>query len=254
MTLELDHISHSQTQLWDRCARQWEYRYVKLIPSRPSGELVLGGSYHHALDTNFSQKVKSYEDLPVEDCLDAFAGEWSRRIKDEGPVNWGKKEANEQMSIGLGLVEEYMNSTAPEVQPLFSERTFHSEVAGVNFTYIMDLQDENKIVVDHKTAGRAFQQRDVDKDLQASAGAFVLERSIVYHNHIAVKTTVPYIQIMKTIRVAADIEWWVTKVSLTIKQMMSGVAPPSIDSWLCSPLYCPYWDLCRGELTRRTFV
>jgi len=251
--IELDHVSHSQLQLWDRCARHWEYRYVKQIPSRPSGELVLGGAYHHALDVNFSQKVDSSEDLPIEDCLDAFSDEWGIRIRDEEQINWGEKNPNDQMTKGLELVEEYMSSTAPEVQPLFSERTFHSEIAGVNFIYIMDLQDENKIVIDHKTAGRAFQQRDVDKDLQASAGAFVLGRSIVYHNHIAVKTVVPYIQIKKTIRVAADIEWWVNKVTLNIEQMMSGIAPPSIDSWLCNPLYCPYWDLCRGELTRKTF-
>jgi len=251
--VELNHISHSQIQLWDRCPRQWEYRYMKLIPSIPSGELVLGGAYHAALDFNFKQKIDSREDLSTEECLDMFAKEWGKRVRREESVNWGKKDPDRLMLVGLALVEEYIDSTAPTVQPLFSERTFRTEVAGIDFIYIMDLQDENKIVIDHKTAGRPYIQLDVDKDLQASAAAFVLGRSIVFHNHVAVKVKIPYIQIVKTIRVAADIEWWIKKVSLTVEHMMSGIAPPNIDSWLCNPLYCSCWDMCRGELTRRTF-
>lgn len=254
MTVELDHISHSQLQLWDRCSRQWEYRYVKKYPSYPSSDLILGGAYHKALDVNYSQKITSFEDLPVEDCLDAFADEWKARIRSSERVIWGKKDANTQIGIGLGLVEEYMASRAYQIQPMYSERTFHTEVAGVDFTYVMDLQDENKIVIDHKTAGRAYQQRDINKDLQASAGAFVLDSQIVYHNHVAVKSRIPYIQVIKTIRLREDIDWWVAKVTLNIEQMRSGIAPPSIESWLCNPLYCPYWDDCRGELTRSTYV
>jgi len=248
----VDHVSHSQLQTWDKCPRQWEYRYVKKLSSKPSSELILGGAYHKALDTYFKHKIEKGEDMDVEDCLDAFIDEWRHRIK-EAPVNWGYKNENSQLTLGLALVEEYIESTAPEVFPASSEETFVVKVSGVDFICIIDLQDINRVVIDHKTAGRPYQQRDVDKDLQASAAALVLNRGIVFQNHVAVKAKTPYIQIVKTMRVVADIEWFTNKVGLTVKLMNSGNAPPSVDSWVCSPLYCPYWDNCRSELTRKSF-
>jgi len=26
--MELDHISHTQISMWNRCPRQWQYRYI----------------------------------------------------------------------------------------------------------------------------------------------------------------------------------------------------------------------------------
>lgn len=249
----LDHVSHSQLSMWDRCARQWEYRYVKGLKIAPSGALVLGGSYHKALEVNFRQKIRTLEDLPIDVCLDAFSDDWEKRLVEEVGIEWGSDRPGKVKDLGVGLVAEYMNTTSFAVQPIRVEETFVKTIAGVRFVLRMDLQDINKIVVDHKTSARAYNQGDVDKDPQASATAFALGRPIVYYNHIALKTKVPRIQIIRTYRLAEDIEWWLEKATLNIAQMRTGIAPPRTDGWHCSPSYCGFWELCRGELTRKTF-
>ncbi len=251
--VELDHISHSQLDLWRRCPRQWEFRYVYGIRSPASGPLILGGAYHTALEVNFTQKVGTGKDLPTDECLEIYHDAWGMRVSEEEEVIWGHISPTAYEEQGAGLVAEYMESTAYSVQPLEVEKTYNVYIDDVRFTYRMDMRDINKIVIDHKTAGRAYTQDQVDKDLQATAGAFVLGSSIVFHNHIAIKTRVPRIQVIKTYRLAADIEWWLEMTRLDIMQMKSGVAPPRIDHWLCAEKYCGYWNKCLGQLAKRTF-
>ena len=251
--VELDHISHSQLDMWRRCPRSWEFRYVRGIRSPASGPLILGGAYHKALEINFMQKIGTGKDLPTSECIEIYHDEWGTRVSEEDDIDWGHISPNAYEEQGAGLVEEYMETTAFAVHPLEVEKTYWTDIDGVRFTYRMDMRDVNKIVIDHKTAAKAYTQDRIDKDMQATAGAFVIGSSIVYHNHVAVKTRVPHIQIMKTYRLQADIDWWLEMTRLDIMQMKSGVAPPRIDHWLCSGKYCGYWDKCIGQLTKRTF-
>lgn len=248
----LDHVSHSQFNMWDRCPRQWEFRYVMGLKIPPSGALIIGRSYHKALEVNFKQKVNSYVDLPVDDCLDAYSGEWENSIKEEERIEW-EGRPGVLKDQGIELVTEYMSTTAFVVQPIRVEEYIVSEVAGVKFVLVLDTQDINKIVIDHKTSNRAYTQDSIDTDPQASATAFALNRPIVYYNHVAIKTLRPRIQAIRTLRTRAHIDWWLEKAVQIVSQMRSGIAPPREGGWWCSEKYCGFWQLCRGELAKRSF-
>jgi len=252
----LDHISHSQINMWLRCPRQWKYRYVDGLKIPPSGALIVGSAYHSALECNFIQKVESRKDLPLNDCLDLFSDAWEDRLLEEELVIWEQLGPGESKDQGASLVEEYIVSTSPSVQPVQVERTIYTEVAGVKFVCRVDLENDQRAVIDHKTSARAYSQDDVDGDIQASAEAFALCRPIVFYNHIALKLKRPRIQIVKSYRRQADIDWWVDMATGVVRQMESGVAPPrSIDAFgksgfWCSERFCGYYERCRGELTR----
>lgn len=256
----LDHVSHSQIYMWVRCPRQWEFRYVKGLKSPPSGALIEGGCYHKALETNFRQKIISFNDMPVDECLDVFSDEWENRLSEEELVDWGGKPPGFHKDEGISLVTEYMASTSFSVQPVSVEEVAVSEIAGVRFVCIPDMVDTRNIVIDHKTAARAYSKVDVDYDIQASAEAFVLGRPIVFHNHVAVKTRIPYIQIAKSYRTREDIEWWYNMATGIVRQMKIGIAPPrSIDAfgkagYWCSEKYCGFYNACRHGLARSVFV
>jgi len=251
----LDHVSHSQINMWLRCPKQWEYRYVYGFKSPPSGALIVGSAYHSALEGNFRQKVESLEDLSLGDCLDLYSDAWENRLLEE-EVIWEDNEPGAYKDQGAGLVSEYIVSTAPSVQPVKVEETHHRVISGVNFICRVDMENIQRAVIDHKTSSKAFNQDDVDYDIQASAEAFALKRPIVFYNHVAIKTRTPRIQVIKSFRTQADIDWWLDLAMGVISQMNSGVAPPrSTDAfgkkgYWCNERFCGYYERCRGELTR----
>ena len=249
----LDHVSHSQINMWQRCPKQWEYRYVGGLKVPPSGALVLGGCYHKALEGNFRQKVTSREDLPVDSCLDMFSDSWNERLSSEELIIWEDRYPEEYKDQGIGLVKEYRETVSPAVQPTKVEEVYVSEINDVRFVCVVDLEDEAKIVIDHKTSARAYKQDDVDKDLQASAEAFALGRAIVFQNHIAIKSRVPRIQIIRSYRLDTDIKWWYEMATGIVLQMKSGIAPPNPNGWHCSERFCGYYDMCRKDLARSMF-
>jgi len=250
----LDHVSHSQLNQWLRCPRQWEFRYVKGLKMPPSGALIEGGCYHKALELNFRQKIASFEDLPVDECLDAFSDEWERRLVEEEFIEWENRTPGFHKDEGISLVTEYMASTSFTVQPAKVEEAIVTEVAGVKFVCVPDIEDVKKIVIDHKTAARAYRQEDVDKDLQASAEAFALDRPIMFQNHIAVKTKVPKIQVIKSFRIRTDIDWWAKLAAQVVAHMKTGIAPPNPNGWHCSPRFCGFYGVCRSGLIRSALV
>lgn len=250
----LDHVSHSQISMWKRCPKQWEYRYVEGIKIPPSGALVLGSSYHETLELNFKQKMHTQKDLDLADFYDVFSTSWDTRIHEEEEIAWQDNERPHILKdVGTHLVGAYRKEVSPAVQPTSVENCMVTDIGGTKFVYIMDLIDTNEIVIDHKTSGKAYSQADVDKDIQASAAAFMLKRPILFQNHIAVKTSSPYIQIINSIRTDADIDWWLNMAKGIIAHMKTGIAPPNPDGWHCSPNYCGYWNMCRGGLVRKIF-
>ena len=249
----LDHVSHSQISMWLRCPQQWEYRYVRGLKAPPSSALILGGAYHSALEVNFKQKINSGEDLPVDSCLDAFSDSWNYRLKETETILWENKDQNMIKDQGINLVREYQITTSSSVQPVKVEETYIKEVAGVKFLCIVDLVNVQEEVIDHKTSARAYTQEDVDKSLQANAEAFALGRGIAFQNHVAIKTKVPRIQIVKSYRTSADIDWWYLMVARILIHMKSGIAPPNPTQWSCSGKWCGYHNLCRKGLARSIF-
>lgn len=236
--------------MWQKCPRQWQYRYVDGLKIPPGGALIEGNCYHKSLEVNFTQKRHSFEDLPIGDCLDAFSTQWSRQLSESEDINWEGKNPESIKNEGHSLVKTYMTVQAPSVQPIEVEEWYISEVAGVKFITRIDLVDCIGAVIDHKTSKRSYNQGDVDKDMQASSAAFSLDRPILFQNHVAVKIANPRIQVVKTVRTREDIEWWLDAASCIVTQMKTGTAPPNPKGWWCSPQYCGFYERCRGGLIR----
>ena len=245
-----DHISHSQISLWNSCPKMWEYSYVQKLRRSSSGDLILGSCYHQTLEENFKKKLILGHDLDFDICADYFSTIWDKEASNAWEIKWGKKSPDGLKDMGIALLDRYLEEVAPTVIPQYVERWIETEINGTKFVIRIDLIDMNNVVIDHKTAAKAYTQEAVDKDMQASASAFSLGHPIVFRNHVAVKAKIPRIQIMKTYRTNADINWWHRKVSAILVHMKTGYAPPREDSWLCSDQYCGFYDLCRKDLTR----
>ncbi|MDP2704259.1 MAG: PD-(D/E)XK nuclease family protein, partial [bacterium] len=70
---EKRHFSISQLLTYQKCPLHYKFRYIDGLKIPPRSVMTLGSSVHAALEHNFRQKIKSHEDLKVNDVLDAFS-------------------------------------------------------------------------------------------------------------------------------------------------------------------------------------
>ncbi len=250
---ELDHVSHSQISLWDMCPRKWEFRYIQKLREPGSGNLILGGCYHDTLEAYFKAKLYHNQELDFDMLYDVFVTAWAKSVGNSWDIEWGKTTENAAKDMGLNLVSAYIDDVGPSIVPIMVEKTLDLKLENVSFTLRLDLINDVGAVIDHKTSARAYTQERIDKDMQASATAYALGKPIVFYNHVAIKSSAHRIQILKSFRTREDINWWISKATAIVYHMQSGIAPPHEDGWWCAPLYCGYYDACRGSLTGSYF-
>lgn len=243
---EHDHLSHTQIGMWLRCPRQWYYRYIEGLKIPPPGAIILGSSYHIALAVNFIQKIETEVDMPTDDVLDAYSDSFDKRVCEENIIDWEDQNPGVVKDQGAGLVKIYQKEQAPKVIPIEVEQEYKATIANTELVGIIDLIKNDFVVADHKTSVRAYNQDDVDRDIQATCYAFLLGIPIDFEFHVAVKTKQPKIQIVQTSRTQKDIAWWVDMVTDISKLMKTGIAPPNPNGWHCSPKFCGYWQICHG--------
>ena len=78
MSGEVLRLSPSSINMFLRCQYQWYLRYVEGLKVPPKSALVVGLAFHKGEEINFSQKVETGEDLPLDDVLDAYDTSLSR--------------------------------------------------------------------------------------------------------------------------------------------------------------------------------
>jgi CRISPR/Cas system-associated exonuclease Cas4 (RecB family) len=158
-------FSASSIKTFLRCPQQWAFAHLEKIRMPPSIKMVLGTAAHAGVEHNYTQKLKSFMDLPELDVLDAYSTSFDTEVQE---VEKPDEDAGKAKDQGATLVSIYQNRVAPQVQPLWVERntTFrvisqHEEdcpggecSCGVPFSATVDLIDEARQVRELKTTAR----------------------------------------------------------------------------------------------------
>jgi len=252
----LDHISWSQIDMFNRCPRQWAFRYIDGIRTPPSGALIEGGTYHSTLEFNFKSKLETGEDLRLADCFDLFSDYWDKRVEGTEEIDWEEKKPGELKDEGMSLIGAYMTKIAPDVKPSAVEHVAIRKVVGVDVVSVLDLIDTKDMIIDHKTSARLWNQDQADNHGQPTTYNFTMDHITPVQFHVAVKPTKTLparVQILETRRTMKEILWWVKMVEEILEQMMSGVYPPRPGGWYCGPKYCGYYSRCMEQYSVSIF-
>jgi len=240
------HLSVTQLKMFLRCPLQYKFRYIDGLKIPPPSYITLGKSVHSALEENFRQKIESHRDLPLEQLTDLFSDSWEKKAsetlfeEDEKP---GKIKDE-----GIGLVKVYHREVAPNIQPVYVEKGFGLLIDNIKYPLIgyIDLVDDNRCIIDHKTAKRSFPKDVVDKDLQLTAYAMAYrqmtgrEESGVRFN-VAVRTKEPKIQPLSSTRSQKDIYRFLRVLEHVSKAMETGIFYPN-EGYQCAA--CGYREQC----------
>ena len=242
-----DHISVTQLKMYLRCPLQYKFRYIDGLKIPPPSTITLGKTIHQTLEENFSQKVKTQKDLPLQYLKDYFSDIWDIEAKetqfeeDEKP---GKVKDE-----GINLISVYHKTHSPQIIPISVEEEFELEFENspLKLKGYIDLIDKNHTIIDHKIKTRSMNKQDAEQDLQLTA--YYLAYKIKKQKppkglrfDVIVRTKTPKIQQITLNKTDEDTTRFLKVLTQVTKAINSGIFYPH-ESFYCN--VCGYRELCR---------
>lgn len=239
----MKHYSASQINQYLRCSAQWKYRYIDNVVSPPSSAIVVGKSYHAALEKNYGQKIETHQDLPIDDVLDAYSTSFDSEILEIEE----KVDVGELKDQGVGLVKCYQEEKAKLVQPVEVEKKIEINFDNVDYYLkgFIDLIDDDNTIHEHKTSKRSVSSISQDHKIQGIVYSFNGQNktNFVY----AVKNKTPKIVNLEYEITDNDKDFVLNLIGHVDKAIHSQTFIPNRSNFMCSRKNCGYWHLCEKE-------
>lgn len=255
----IEHLSYSSINTYLLCPRFWRFRYLNKIEMPTSAALIFGSAFHNTIE----DYVRTRSD--PNDCAGELTAFWQRHwtAQLEQPIDWGTDTPEEMCNLGVRMFSDpdtiaLVDSLKPlviEEQPRIELR-IEATVPSVPVPIIgyVDMIEHDGIPCDFKTSARSWNQDKANSEMQPTFYLAALNQAGYDHNpelrfrhYIFVKTKKPKVQIWESHRTVADLFWLFGLVRDVWHGIEVGVFPPNPGTWKCSPKYCEYWGICRGE-------
>jgi len=242
-----DHISVTQLKMYLRCPLQYKFHYIDGLKIPPPSTITLGKTIHQTLEENFSQKIKTQKDLPLEYLKDYFSDIWdieSKETQFEEDEKPGKVKDE-----GINLVSIYHKTHSPQIIPISVEEEFELEFANspLKLKGYIDLIDKNHTIIDHKVKSRSMNKQDAEQDLQLTA--YYLAYKIKNQKppqslrfDVIVRTKTSKIQQITLNKTDEDTTRFLKILTQVTKAIKSGIFYPN-ESFYCN--VCGYRELCK---------
>ena len=255
------YLSHTQLAMMLKCPRQYYYRYIEGVRTPANGALILGSAGHSACEANYSEKIHTKRDLPVEQLIDVFATAFDYKKANEDVV-LGSKEPKwgELKDLGVKMVKLFREEVAPQNQPRLVEQDWEVSL-GEDFPWglrvILDLVTTDDEIIDNKFYGKTPAPGSADSDIQLSTYAlgFRIETGRIESGlkiDAMIKLKTPKYVPMQTTRTEAEIRWHIGMIEELGRQIHTGLFPPNPTGWWCNKRWCGFWDRCKGGQTKET--
>lgn len=253
LQLPRGYLSNSQIEMYLKCALQYYFRYILGLKSAPGIALIAGSSGHAALEANFTQKITTFKDLPVQDLIDVLSTEYDKRIVEAEDAN---KFLRDKTKDGLvQLLKLHQRSTSPNMQPIEGgvEKEFRFDINGIPMLGFIDLETDQE-VFDHKFVSKLKSTGDADNSMQLTLYSMVTGKRNVAFNCLVKphqnknSWSEPKLGLIRGARRdKRHYDWLKTIVTFVADNISHGrFQPTSPDNWACNPKWCGYYSQCRG--------
>lgn len=256
---EKPHISPTQLGMYNRCGQQYNFRYIQGLKVPPGMALLKGSAVHSGAEFNFSQKIESGEDAPLNDMRDAAITAFNLRKAD------GYELSAEETSIGhdkvlgattdstIKLIDIFATFIAPRIQPVLVEEKMRVVLPNSEFDLlsIVDVVTSDGWIIDLKTGKRKKPVTEVDRSDQLSWLAMAYQRlyekrakGVALEVMVDTGKTCSH-QRLESTRDEADYQVLLNKINTMAKAVKAGIfSPAEPGAWCCDPRYCGYAADC----------
>ena len=177
-----NYLSHSQISMYQRCPKQYEYRYIKGLKRAPNSNLIVGIAGHKGVETNYQHKFKKKKQANKNVVMDAYSKHFDGM---KSGVDFEGKNPGVVKDRGYAMSKVHYETIAPSVQPTMKpELKFDMMLPGMKkkiIGYIDVVATVGKainVVLDTKFTGRKFDQFKVDIDQQLTTYAYAIKNLV----------------------------------------------------------------------------
>lgn len=250
---EVDHLSHSSIAMYLRCPRSWAYQYLEQLPRGPlSMSLIRGTAVDRAATKNLRQKIRSGEDLAVDEVCDVAEDVIRSEVDDKGgpsEINWEGMSFPRAIDSAVALTKIHMLHHAPVIDPAAVQVELHRPLPdGRDFVGYLDFIETDGRVGDIKTGKRRMGQPSADTDMQAHAYAYLRHGAIDFTYWRTIDTgNQRYEETVMTHRTNTQAAWYERAASDVSASINAAAFPPNTGGWWCGATRCSFWQRCQVE-------
>jgi len=250
------HLSVSAINDYLDCSLSYKFgRIDGIAPEYTATTLLFGSAIHKTLEEYHLAKMNKHT-RTLEQLLRHFESQWMEIIQNTPDAQFKNGDNFDSLlEKGKILLTVYFQEYPKDnFKILGTEIPFSFQLPDVPIPIIgvMDLVEEdeggNIIIVDHKTASRAYSKDDIDKCLQMTVYHMAAKRNgfedreILLRLDCLIKTKTPKFEQYYTVRSEEDEQRAVKKIQQIWKSIEKEVFIPNDTSWKCS--YCAFKNCC----------
>jgi len=256
------HISHSQIFTFLNCSLKYYFSYVEgRMPEHRPAAMLFGSAIHAAIARYYKGVLKKGKPEPLSLYQDLFHDHWNWETEDTGiPIAYKDGQNKEGMlNEGQLLVKTFYEGAKPMevigVEEPYSSVLYDEEGNQTDFKLIgiVDCiqrnKDGNLIIIDNKTANRAYTQDKITQDLQMTVYSYLLcanklmpaKAETTHRFDVLLKVKEPRLDIYCTTRSASNRKRLAKIINQVLRGIEAGVFFPN-PSWMCSD--CQYAQAC----------
>lgn len=251
MTGQRPYLSISQIEMFAKCPKQWEYRYVRGIKTPPGVAAVVGKGTHAANEKDLRQKmdwgVLMTEEEVKDTAADALRAAWER---DQPVMGLGDPDQGQAVDQTVALTSLYHRQLAPRLEPIALERAFVIDIPELAHDVLGVVDVETPTTIrDTKTSKRAPDRGAAERSPQMIA--YHLRATVAGQPgktvalDYLVKNQRPTLVTIEAAPSDDDHNAFLQRVKLVSESITAGVFPPTSPSnWWCSMRWCGYWEAC----------
>ncbi|ANS05717.1 hypothetical protein [uncultured Mediterranean phage] len=264
-SVHLSGTNFSAIDMWLRCGKQYEFRYVNGQRQKPGIALAEGTGHHHAVELDNKSKKEHGKQLKPAHMVELFQSKFDEEVagfekqceEDKYILDWRGDTRDGILKRGKTLQTEYVRDYSHTIQPDIIEEPFirEVEVDGVEFKLFgqTDLTTKTHLL-DYKTSKRKKSQGDIDNHLQLSLYSWAKKMKKV--GLVVFVKEKPHIQYIESTRTAGQWMYALKVVASAVKSIRQGSFPLTNPGqfpppWWCSPTFCGYWKDCRGKFEKK---
>jgi len=248
------YLSITQVGMYQRCGKQYEYRYIEKKKAPPGVALVEGICHHDAVEMDNEHKFTHGDNLRKEIVVEKFADEFMSKKKEIPKSEWivAGEDEDDVIDRGIGMLNNYCEQIAGLIIPShLPERKVEVELGGVPVMAFIDVEDK-KSVIDYKVSKVSKSQNDVDNDLQLTICSYGSKKKRVAFCNFT-KTKSCAVKVIESQRKQGDYIVADAIIGSVAEAIKAGVFPmcDPANTFPCSPKWCGYWHMCRGKMMKR---
>ena len=248
------HVSVSQIKGFQSCPRRYALRQVLgAKPEHRSANLVLGTAVHTGL-AGFYQALKDGVVPEAEEVVGVVQQSLEESVKQDPPILFEEGESVADLAVTAeALVRTFLAGVERPTQVLAVEAPFYCDIVDPDTGEVLEEQltgyldavvrfGDDFVVLEHKTAARAWSQDQLDFDLQVSLYQAVTDAARV-RLQVLTKTRVPKLLLHDLVRSEREQREAVVIVCRVLQAIRAGAFWPA-PGWGCKT--CEYRQRCCG--------